>query len=111
MAGGLSAREREGGVTVYLVGQLKIKDRAAYDRYAAAFAGVFAKFNGRLLAADFGAKALEGEWDKDRAVLISFPDEASLMAWINSPDYREIAKDRIAGADALVLLVRGLESS
>ena len=67
------ARESEGGMTVYFVAQVKIKNREAYDRYADAFMGVFEKFKGTMLAADFDAKAIGGEWDRDRMVIMSFP--------------------------------------
>ena len=52
---------------------------------------------------------LEGEWDRDRLVLMSFPDEASFRAWSNSPEYLEISKDRKAGADGIVLLAKGFD--
>ena len=39
-------------MTVYVIVQLKMIDRAAYDRYQARFFDVFKKFNGRLLSAD-----------------------------------------------------------
>jgi len=38
---------------------------------------------------------------------MSFPDEAAFRAWADSPDYLEIAKDRKAGADGIVLLAKG----
>jgi uncharacterized protein (DUF1330 family) len=81
-------------MTVYVVGQLKFTDRAAYERYAARFRGVLKQFGGRLLAAtdraayeryaarfrgvlkQFGGRLLaadeqpeiiEGRWDRDKA--------------------------------------------
>lgn len=110
MAGGLCARESEGGVTVYLTVQVKFKDRKAYERYADAFMGVFSKFKGKMLAADFHPKVLDGKWDMDRLVLMSFPDEESLMAWLTSDEYRAIGADREAGADTIVLLAKGIEA-
>jgi len=47
-------------MTVYAIAQLKMTDRAAYDRYQARFFDVFRKFNGRLLAADEHPRVLEG---------------------------------------------------
>ena len=47
-------------MTVYVIVQLKMIDRAAYDRYQARFFGVFKQFNGRLLAADESPDVLEG---------------------------------------------------
>ncbi|MGJ4927761.1 DUF1330 domain-containing protein [Bradyrhizobium sp. HKCCYLS2038] len=95
-------------MSVYVVVQLKMTDRAAYDRYQARFFDVFRNFNGRLLAADEAPVLVEGCWDGDKIVLMSFPDERDFRAWSNSPAYQEIASDRKAGAEAVVLLVSGL---
>lgn len=97
-------------MTVYLSVQVKIKDRDAYDRYAGAFMDIFSKFKGRILAADFEPKVLDGEWDMDRFVLMSFPDEPSLMAWLTSEEYQAIGADRKAGADTIALLAKGVEA-
>jgi uncharacterized protein (DUF1330 family) len=94
-------------VTVYVIVQLKMTDRAAYDRYQARFLDVFKKFQGRLLSADENPAVVEGAWDRDKVVLMSFPDEGAFRAWADSPEYLEIAKDRKAGADGIVLLARG----
>jgi uncharacterized protein (DUF1330 family) len=67
-------------MTVYVIVQLKMTDRAAYDRYQARFLDVFKKFSGRLLSADEKPVVLEGAWDRDRLVLMSFPDEAAFDA-------------------------------
>ena len=94
-------------MTVYAIVQLKMIDRAAYDRYQARFFDVFKKFNGRLLSADENPVILEGAWDCDKLVLMSFPDEAAFQAWANSPEYLEISRDRKAGARGVVLLAKG----
>ena len=94
-------------MTVYAIAQLKMNDRAAYDRYQARFFEVFRRFNGRLLAADEHPLLLEGAWPFDKLVLMSFPDETAFNAFSSSPDYLEISRDRKAGAAATVLLVKG----
>jgi uncharacterized protein (DUF1330 family) len=68
---------------------------------------VFRKFSGRLLSADENPVILEGAWDRDKLVLMSFPDEAGFHARANSPEYLEISKDREAGAQGVVLLAKG----
>ncbi|WP_039799139.1 DUF1330 domain-containing protein [Nocardia araoensis] len=95
-------------MTVYAIAQLKFTDRAAYDRYQARFLDVFVRYNGTLLAADESPQTIEGVTDREKVVLISFPDEQSFRAWADSPEYQEISKDRHAGADTVTLLVRGL---
>ena len=67
-------------MTVYVIVQLKMIDRAAYDRYQARFFDVFKKFSGRLLSADEKPTIVEGAWDRDKLVLMSFPDEAAFHA-------------------------------
>lgn len=98
-------------MTVYVIAQLKFKDRAAYDRYQARFPQVFKRHAGRTLVADEGPLVREGQWDGDKLVVLSFPDESAALGFLDSPDYREIEKDRRAGADAIVLLAKGLASS
>ena len=93
---------------VYAIAQLTITDRTAYDRYQQQFMGVMKKFKGRLLAADEHAQVVEGRWDREKVVLLEFPDESAFREWAESPEYTEIAKDRKAGSDAVVLLVRGI---
>src|SRR3954453_6090237 len=94
-------------MTVYVIAQLKMNDRAAYDRYQARFFEVFKKFKGRLLSADESPTVLEGTWDRHKLVLMSFPDAAAFHAWADSPEYVEISEDRKAGAQSIVLLVNG----
>ncbi|HEY8605610.1 MAG TPA: DUF1330 domain-containing protein [Noviherbaspirillum sp.] len=92
---------------VYLLAQLRFTNREVYNRYQSRFMGVFSKFNGRLLAADERPDVLEGSWDREKVVLMWFPDAASATAFSMSPEYQEIARDRKAGADAMVLMVHG----
>jgi uncharacterized protein (DUF1330 family) len=95
-------------VTVYAIAQLRFTDRAAYDRYQMRFLDVFCQYRGTLLAADERPQVVEGRWDREKVVLMSFPDEAEFRSWSESPQYQSISKDREAGADSVVLLVKGL---
>jgi uncharacterized protein (DUF1330 family) len=95
-------------MTVYAIVQLNVHDRPTYDRYMKRFMTVFEKFSGKLLAADDHPRVLQGQSDANRVVLMSFPDKAAFFAWAGSPDYQEIAKDRVAASTGLVMLVEGL---
>lgn len=95
-------------MAIYVVAQLKFKDRTAYDRYQAAFGGVFQQFAGRVLAADESPTVEEGDWSGDKVVLLSFPDESAYRAWRDSPEYQAISLDRRAGADGVVLMLAGV---
>jgi uncharacterized protein (DUF1330 family) len=95
-------------VTVYAIAQLKFTHRDAYNRYQAAFMEVFQRYSGTLLAADEAPQVIEGEWDRDKVVLMSFPDEAAFREWADSPDYQRISEDRRAGAETVVLLMAAM---
>lgn len=97
-------------MTVYLVAQLAFTDVAAYRRYQAKFMDVFRKFDGRLLAADEHPKVLEGRFDRDKIVIMSFPDDAACLRFADAPEYQEISNDRRAGAQTLSLIVKGFGS-
>jgi uncharacterized protein (DUF1330 family) len=95
-------------VTVYAIAQLRFTDRATYDRYQMRFMDVFRRYGGTLLAADERPQVVEGSWDREKVVLMSFPDEDGFRSWSESAEYQEISRDRDAGADTVVLLVKGL---
>jgi uncharacterized protein (DUF1330 family) len=95
-------------MSVYVVAQLRFTERAAYQRYQAQFWDVFKQFNGKLLASDEHPVVREGHWDRDKIVILEFPDAESAHAFEMSPAYQRIAVDRRAGADAVILHVAGL---
>jgi len=95
-------------VTVYAIAALKFTNRDAYNRYQAAFMEVFQRYSGTLLAADDAPRIIEGDWDREKVVLMSFPDEADFREWAESPDYQRISEDRRAGADTVVVLVQAI---
>jgi uncharacterized protein (DUF1330 family) len=95
-------------MAVYALAQLRIHDRERYGRYMSRFMPVLEQYNGKLLAADETPRVLEGDWgDRNKVVLMEFADAGAFRAWAASPEYTEIAVDREAGADAVVLLIKG----
>ena len=94
-------------MTIYIIAQLKFTRRELYNRYQSRFADVFRKFKGKVLVADEHPVVTEGNWGRDKVVILEFPDDAAAQEFQTSPEYQEIAVDRKAGADAIVLMVRG----
>jgi uncharacterized protein (DUF1330 family) len=95
-------------MTVYVLAQLTISDRATYNEYQSRFMEVFVPFGGKLLAVDDNVTTLEGDWPHARLVLASFPDEAAFRAWWDSPAYRDIVKHRLAASEGTIVLAKGL---
>ena len=63
---------------------------------------------GEAPGGDEAPRVIEGQWDRDKVVSMSFPDEAAFREWAESTDHQRISEDRRAGADTLVLLVQAL---
>ena len=102
---------RRSAMTVYALAQLTIHDRARYDRYQSRFMEVLKRHKGRVLAADESPQVVEGSWGarEGRAALVCRRSRVSARSR-KSADYQAIAVDRLAGADAVVLLVKGIDA-
>jgi len=94
-------------MSVYLIAQLNIHDRATYDKYVSGFMEIFDKYGGRVLAVDEAARVLEGHWDYARTVLLEFPTQAQASAWYHSAEYQDLAQHRHAASDANIVLIGG----
>jgi uncharacterized protein (DUF1330 family) len=95
-------------MAVYAIAVFSITDRAAYGRYQAQFMGVLNRFKGTVLAADEHPVVVEGNWELDKVVILSFASEAEFREFADSAEYQEIANDRRAGTNGFVVLVRGV---
>ena len=93
-------------MTVYIIAQFKIHDRAGYDRYEENFMDVFEPFGGTLLSVDEEPTVLQGAFDATRSVLMEFPSHEQAMAWMTSPEYQEIAKHRLEASVGNAILVK-----
>jgi len=94
-------------MSLYIINNMTIHDRAAYDTYVRGFMDVFAKHNGEILAVADAPPALEGEWPWDRTVLLRFPSREDALRWVESPEYKEIARHRHAGTTSNVVFLQG----
>jgi uncharacterized protein (DUF1330 family) len=92
---------------VYIVNNMRIHDRAEYDTYLRAFMSVFRRFEGEVLAAVDAPSPVEGTWPYDRTILLRFPSREEALRWSESPEYREIAKHRLAGTTSNVVILEG----
>lgn len=83
---------------VYVVAQLRFNDIERYRRYQSRFFDVFRSFpGGRLLVADGVPQHIEGNWNGDKIVIMSFDGEDRARQFLESPEYVEISVDRPGG--------------
>lgn len=92
---------------VYVLGLLRIRDRARYEGYVRRFHETLPRFGGRVLAADDAPELMEGRRPGDEVLLFELPSEAAFRDWARSDAYgAEGAVDR--KLDGTFLMVRGL---
>jgi len=97
-------------MTVYIVAQLRFTHKARYMLYQSQFGKVFSQFGGQLLCADENPRVLEGQWERDKIVIMSFTNDVQARVFLESSEYAKITKNRVAGAQTFSLLVNGLAS-
>lgn len=94
-------------MSVFFVARLAITDPVLYEDYLAGFDEVFAGSGGEVVAVDDETLTLEGDPPPGRSVIISFPDEAALRAWYESPGYQRLRDIRKRAARGVVIMVHG----
>lgn len=92
----------------FLIADIDVSDADAYAAYRAGSPDIVNKFGGRYIALGGEAKALEGDWQPTRTVIIEFPDMAAIDAWYASPEYEELRKIRLKSADSRLVAIETL---
>ena len=95
----------------YFIAQIRINDKKEYQKYIEGAGEVFKQYNGEYLAVDNNPEILEGEWNYNRTVLVSFKSKNDFLDWYNSKEYQEILKYRLGAADCDTILVKGLDKT
>lgn len=98
-------------MTVYIINNMTVHDRAQYETYLRAFMDVFRKFNGQVLVAQDAPNPLEGAWPYDRTVVLAFPSREDALRWYGSPEYQAIVVHRFNGTTSNVVILDGLQAA
>lgn len=95
-------------MSIYVVAQIRIHDRAEYAKYEGGFMEIFSQHGGEMLAVDESPTVLEGQWSHTRTVIIKFDDKSAVDAWYHSESYQRLAEHRWAASVADIALIQGL---
>jgi uncharacterized protein (DUF1330 family) len=95
----------------YVVVDIDVRDRDAYERYKQMAAPAVAAYGGRYLVRGGSTQTLEGSWAPSRLVILEFPTAEAGRAWWNSPEYQPAKSLRQTCAGTDMLLVEGVPSS
>jgi uncharacterized protein (DUF1330 family) len=93
----------------YMIIEATVKDRERYRQYLEQVPDILARYGGRYLARGNRIITLSEAWKPERMILLEFPDERHIRDWLASPEYRDIAPLREAGADTRAVILEGKE--
>ena len=86
----------------FIVGTIRVTDRAAWQRYVDRVGATFAPHGGRVLLRAAKAHDLAGNAHGERVVVAEFADLAALQRWHASPEYQALIALRDAGAEVVL---------
>lgn len=95
-------------MAVYVIVDIHIKDQAAFEGYKRGVPPMITKHGGEYLARGGAAETLEGDWKPGRVVLLKFPDQAAVKAFLNDPEYQPLKVLRESAADSQMVSVEGI---
>jgi uncharacterized protein (DUF1330 family) len=94
----------------YVVVDITVRDREAYERYKQLAAPAVAVYGGKYLVRGGATEILEGTWQPQRCVILEFPSVEAGRAWWGSPEYAPAKALRQSCAATEMFLVDGVPS-
>lgn len=91
----------------YVIAEITIHDPETYERYKALAPASIFQYGGRYAARGGSVEALEGNFDRERLVVLEFPSADSARRWWNSPEYADAKRIRQSCATARIVLTEG----
>ena len=96
-------------MAVYVIGQVTVTDPSWLEEYTPKVQALVESHGGRYLARNTEIEKLEGDDAiPSAAVILEFPDQASLKAWYDSAEYAPLREARQAGSNGTLLMLEGL---
>lgn len=89
-------------MSVYVMGQIKVKNEAKWDEYKSLVGDTLTPYNGKVLLRGEQTLAFAGETSHPQIVVIEFETKQKAQEWYNSKSYQKIAKIREEGADVIL---------
>ena len=82
-------RDEEGGgsTPAYLISDITLRDREAFETYRTRAADAIHQYGGRYLARLGEVQTLEGTWKPNMMVIVEFPSLERAREWYRSPEY------------------------
>ena len=92
----------------YWIAHVEVRNMDGYQVYVKGLPDVLKKFGGRYVIRGGEHEVVEGAC-KSRNVVIEFPSYEKALACYRSAEYQDLAKHRLAHADADLIVINGYD--
>lgn len=92
----------------YLIVNVDIKDRVAFEDYVRSVPPIVRKFGGEYLAVSDTPEVIEGDWQPRRLVLVRFPDMKTARSFLNAAEYQPWKELRLRVTSSEMVALEGL---
>ena len=92
----------------YVIGEVAVKDPAAYEEYRKQVLATIEKFGGRFLVRGGRSEGVEGAPPAGRIVILEFPSFDQAAKWYRSGEYAPLIRMRQGASSGRLILVEGV---
>ncbi|WP_395546533.1 MULTISPECIES: DUF1330 domain-containing protein [unclassified Lacrimispora] len=95
-------------MSVYFIVNTKISDlskRKQYDEYIVKVKPIAESFGGRYIVRSEQITALSDSWKPDRVIVIEFASKTQILAWLSSPQYKEVSSLRVNSVESEAIII------
>src|SRR5215210_5358741 len=93
----------------YVIVEVDVKNREAYEEYKALAEQAVAAFGGRFLVRGGRTETLEGDWEPKRIVILQFDSVERAKEWWGSELYSAAKEIRYRTATSRLIVVEGVQ--
>lgn len=95
-------------MSVYVISDVTIRDRTAFDTYRNRAAASIAAYGGHYLVRGGDVEILEGNWQPGPLIVVEFPDIDTARRWYHSDEYAAALEVRDTALSRNLILVDGV---
>jgi uncharacterized protein (DUF1330 family) len=95
-------------MTAYVIVDINVQDPVGYEEYKKLAPAAVALFGGKYIARGGHTETLEGDWTPSRLVILQFENVEQAKKWLNSDEYGEARKMRLATTKSNMVVIEGI---
>jgi len=94
-------------MSAYIIVDIAVHDPERYQDYVSVAPAFIEKHQGKYIVRGGDPKVAEGKWRPERLVVVQFPSVEHANAFLQDPEYQEVAAIRHATTTSNLVVVQG----